>query len=120
MPVIKVYSQSIEPELKAVIAKKLSAEAEAHLQVSTVQVIFIDLDRIYGKDEREHCLLEMEGPAKTPEVIESLGKALCSVFLQESGRSRCNVSAVYHENRPDLVITLEGSLENRRKSRNSG
>ena len=110
MPAVKVYAQAIDPQQKADMAKQFCAEVQKHLKVPIVEVIFFDVDRVYGNDEREHCLLEMEGPARNADIIERMGQAICNIFLKESGRTQCNVSVIYHTNAQDLVVTPEGSL----------
>ena len=110
MPAVKVYAQAIDPQQKAVIAKLFCAEVQKYLRVPIVEVIFFNVDRVYGNDEREHCLLEMEGPARSADVIERMGQAICNIFLEESGRAQCNVSLIYHENSQDQVVTPEGSV----------
>ena len=94
------------------MAERFYAEVKKHLKVPIVEVIFLDVDRIYGSDGREHCLLEMEGPAKDADTIERMGQSICNIFLMESGRAQCSVSVIYHANPPDLVVTPEGSLAN--------
>ena len=112
MPAIKVYAHAFDDQLKTIIAKQFCAKVQEYLNVPIVEVIFINVDRIYGNDEREHCLLEMEGPAANTDIIECMGQSLCRTFLEESGRFQCNVSVIYHINSQDFVVTPEGSLAN--------
>ena len=112
MPAVKVYARTIEPKKKTTIAKKFCAAVQEYLKVPIVEIIFFDMDRIYGNDEREHCLLEMEGPTRSADIIERMGQAICNIFLEESGRMECNVSVIYHTNSQELVVNTEGSLAN--------
>ena len=120
MPAVKVYAQALDPQQKAVIAKMFCDEVQKYLEVPVVEVIFLNIDRVYGNDEREHCLLEIEGPAKDADIIERIGQSVCNIFLEESGRTQCNVSAIYHINSQDLVVTPEGSLAKSLERRKNG
>ena len=120
MPAVKVYAQTIDHQQKTVISKQFCAEVQKHLKVPIVEVIFVDVDRIYGNDEREHCLLEMEGPTISADIIELIGQSFCNIFLVESGRTQCNVSVIYHANSQDLVVTPEGSLAKGLKRKKNG
>jgi hypothetical protein len=109
MPAVKVYSKKMELTAQEAVAHQVLAVIQEHLKVPLAEVIFFGIDKIYGNDEREHCLLEIEGPEKSAEIVERLGQDLCAIFTDASGGD-CHVSAIYHPNSPSNVIDLKGSL----------
>jgi hypothetical protein len=109
MPAVKVYAKKIEPAMQEAVAKQFLTVIQEHLKVPLVEVIFLSTDKVYGNDEKEHCLLEIEGPEKSAEIVERLGQSLCAIFTDVSEWD-CHVSAVYHPNSPGNVIDRKGSL----------
>jgi hypothetical protein len=108
MPAVKVFTKKMEPPLQKAVATQFLDTLQQCLKVPIAEIFFFDVD-IYGTDEREQCLLEIEGPERPAEVIEQLGRSLCVGFSDASGR-KCHVSAVYHVNQPTHVIEAEGAL----------
>jgi hypothetical protein len=109
MPAVKVYAKKMEPTIQETVAKQFLTAVQEHLKVPLVEVIFLNIDKIYETDKREHCLLEIEGPEKSVEIVERLGQSLCAIFTDVSGWD-CHVSVIYHPNHPSNVIDLNGSL----------
>ncbi|GHU39487.1 hypothetical protein FACS1894190_04370 [Spirochaetia bacterium] len=109
MPAIKVYAKKMEPTMQEAVAKQFLTMIQEYLNVPLAEVIFLCIDKVYGNDEMEHCLLEIEGPGKSAEIVERLGQSLCAIFADVSGWD-CHVSAIYHPNSPDNVIDRKGSL----------
>jgi hypothetical protein len=108
MPAVKVFTKKMEPPIQKAVATQFLHMVREYLKVPVAEIFFFDVD-IYGTDEREQCLLEIEGPERPADVIEQLGRRLCVGYSDASGRE-CHVSAVYHVNQPTHVIEAEGAL----------
>lgn len=109
MPAIKVYAKKMESTVKENIAKQFLDTIQEQLKVPIAEIFFLDLEKVYGPEDREYGLLEIEGPVKDAETIERLGKSLCTIFTDASG-GNCYVSAIYHHNYPSNVIDANGAL----------
>jgi hypothetical protein len=118
MPAVKVFTKKMEPPIKEGIAKQFLNTLQEYLKVPIAEIFFFDVD-IYGTDEGEHCLLEVEGPERPAEVIEQLGRSLCAAFSGGSGRE-CHVSVIYHVNQPTHIIEAEGALSSMLKTPHRG
>jgi hypothetical protein len=108
MPAVKVFTKKMERVTQKAVATQFLDTVQQYLNIPVAEVFFFDVD-IYSTDEREQCLLEIEGPERPADVIEQLGCRLCAAFSDASGRE-CHVSAVYHVNQPTHIIEAEGAL----------
>ncbi|WP_400260608.1 hypothetical protein [Candidatus Methanomassiliicoccus intestinalis] len=111
MPAVKVYAKKMDARLQEALAEQLLTIIQKDLQVPVADIIFFDVAKIYGVEQREQCLLEIEGPEKSAEIVEHCGQQLCIVFQKVTGWD-CNVSVIYHPNAPQHVIDSRGSLAN--------
>lgn len=116
MPAVKVYAKKLEVVVKKEVATQFLKKVQEYLEVPVAEILFIDLDDIYGNDERDKCLLEVEGPEKPAEIIEQFGQCLCRIFKEISG-TESYAAVVYHANPPEYVIDEKGSLCNFLKSK---